>query len=217
MNPSSMPLGTAQEENENALLGTLGAFLFALVGGGVYILSYEFGFISAVSALVGVICAIKGYAFFAKQETNRGIVISVIMAALVIVIAWYLCFGLSMMDVYRDLFDKGEIDFVPTLFEYVSFYGFADLTVNPGYFFDLLWSFLFGGIVCWSYVANRKKRAAAIVAFRESQEHTQELHDLQLKQAVTVSAETVETLTETESTSETSAPEVADDTDTTAF
>ena len=76
---------------ENVLFGIVGAFLFSLVGGVLYYLLYQMGYLAALSGLVGVICAITGYSFFAKKESTKGTVISVIIAALVLVAAWYLC------------------------------------------------------------------------------------------------------------------------------
>ncbi len=182
MDQQNQPLGTLDNEvEENVLLGTLGAFLFALAGGVIYVVLHLCGFISALSALVGVICAIKGYAIFAKKETKRGVVIAVIMAALVIILAWYLCFCLIMVDQYQIWLESGEVDYAPTLLEYIPF-AFYDLVVNPSYFLELLWSVLFGGLACWSYVANRTKREAAIAAQQQAQARTQMLAEQQAAQ-----------------------------------
>ena len=56
-------------KSENVLAGTVGAFLFALVGGVLWYVLYQIGFLAAISGIVGVICAIKGYSFFAKRES----------------------------------------------------------------------------------------------------------------------------------------------------
>ena len=72
-------------------LGVLGAFLFALVGGVVYYVLWSLNIIAALSGIICVICAIKGYAVFGKRESTKGIIISTVIAFLVIVIAWYFC------------------------------------------------------------------------------------------------------------------------------
>ena len=66
-----------EKPKENVLFGIVGAFLFALVGGILYYVLYQIGFLASISGLVCVICAIKGYSFFAKRESIRGIVISI--------------------------------------------------------------------------------------------------------------------------------------------
>jgi hypothetical protein len=57
----------------------------------VFILSHRY--FASVSGLIGVVLAIKGYKLFAKKESIKGIIISSVIAFLVLVLAWYLCFG----------------------------------------------------------------------------------------------------------------------------
>lgn len=167
---------------ENVLFGVVGAFLFSLVGGLVYVVLNMAGFLSALSGLIGVVCAIKGYSFFAKKESKRGVVISVIMAAVVIIIAWYVCFCLDMVEAYQYWLETGEVDYAPTFFEYLPF-GFYDLTVNPVYFVDLLLSLALGAVGCGSYISQMVKRQKAIKAQQEAQAATQALADAQAAQA----------------------------------
>ena len=86
--------GLYQNENtdvrENVVAGIVGAFLFSLAGGILWFVIYLFGFIAGISGLVGAVCAIKGYSIFAKKESMKGIIISVIISLLVIVAAWYM-------------------------------------------------------------------------------------------------------------------------------
>ncbi len=143
--------------NENILFGVVGAFLFSLVGGAVYLILDQIGYVAAISGLVGVVCAIKGYTFFSKSDSKRGVIISVIVAAVVLVIAWYVGFCFDMVEAYDMWFENGEVDYAPTLFEYIP-YGVYDLTVNTSYFINLLMSLGLGAIGCWRYVANQLKK-----------------------------------------------------------
>ncbi|MBR6744037.1 MAG: hypothetical protein IKM00_02325, partial [Clostridia bacterium] len=79
------------ETKENVLAGAVGAFLFSLVGGILWFVLYQIGYVAALSGLVGVICAVKGYTFFAKtkNESKTCLVLSVIIAVLVLAISWY--------------------------------------------------------------------------------------------------------------------------------
>ncbi len=142
---------------ENVVFGIIGAFLFSLVGGAMYVLLSMIGFIAALSGLVAVVCAIKGYTFFAKSESKRGIIISVIIAALVLILAWYVGFCIDMVGAYEMWYENGEVDFAPNFFEYFP-YGVIDLTVNLTYFIDLALSLGLGAFGCWTYVSNMLKR-----------------------------------------------------------
>ncbi len=154
----------ASGAEENVLFGVIGAFLFSLVGGVLYFVLYQIGYISALSGLVAVVCSIKGYSFFAKKESKRGIIISVIIAAIVIILAWYVSFCNDMLPVYAEALKNGEVDWAPAnIFEYFP-YGFWDLTVNPLYFIDLLIALALGGVACFSYLSNKSKREKAMAA-----------------------------------------------------
>lgn len=144
---------------ENVLFGVVGAFLFSLVGGVLYIVLSQIGFIAALSGLVGVVCAIKGYTFFAKGESKRGIVISVVIAAIVLVIAWYIGFCLDMIAAYEVWFENGEADYVPKFFEYVIPFGFYDLAVNPACFIDLFLSLALGAVGVLELCENNAEKA----------------------------------------------------------
>ena len=44
-----------QHREENVLFGVVGAFLFALVGGVLYYILYQIGYLAGISGLIGVI------------------------------------------------------------------------------------------------------------------------------------------------------------------
>ena len=54
-------------KEENFVAGLVGAFLFSLAGGIVWYLLYQIGFIASISGIIGVVCAVKGYAVFGKK------------------------------------------------------------------------------------------------------------------------------------------------------
>ena len=105
---------------ENVLAGIVGAFLFSLVGGLLWFLLDRVGFIAGISGIVGVIAANRGYSFFAKATSKKGIILSTVIALLVLVLAWYLCFSLDLAQAYEMWFENGEVDYLPTYFECVA-------------------------------------------------------------------------------------------------
>ena len=142
--------------NENVLFGIVGAFLFSLAGGILYYVLYQIGYLAAISGLVGVVCAIKGYEFFSKGSSIRGIVISVIVAILVIVIAWYCCLAGDVYNAYQMWYEEGLVDFVPTYFECLRF-GYEFLAEIPEYYGELAISLILSAVGCTSYIVKTVK------------------------------------------------------------
>lgn len=156
MNEEKM-LEQKEEVEENVLFGIIGAFLFSLVGGVLYYVLYQIGYLAAISGIVGVVCALKGYAFFAKKESKRGIVISIIMAALVLIIAWYFCLSNDVYIAYQEWYANGEVDFTVSFFEAVGI-AWMFLADVPGYFADLGISLLLAAVGCAGYVSKVFKK-----------------------------------------------------------
>ena len=142
---------------ENVVAGIVGAFLFSLVGGVLWFLIYMFGFIAGISGLIGAVCAIKGYSIFAKKESIKGIIISVIISLLVIALAWYFCLAYDVYDVYNEWFEAGEIDFSISFFDAVrgAHIFLTDPEIGPAYFGDLAIGIILCIVGAGSYVINK--------------------------------------------------------------
>ena len=163
-------------------LGVLGAFLFSLVGGVVYYVLWSLGIIAAISGVICVICAMKGYEFFARRSSRAGIAAAVVVAALVMILSWYFCFCSGLQGFYQTLYDAGEIEYVPSLAACLQ-YGFLDIPANPRHVVDPLLSLAMGGVGCWGYVTYALRRQEAAEARQAQQNRTMELARLQAQQA----------------------------------
>ena len=168
------------ETREKVLAGAVGAFLFSLVGGILWFVLYQIGFLAAVSGLVGVVCAVKGYTFFAKtkNESVKCLVISSIIAVLVLVAAWYLCVAYDIYLAYQAWFEAGEVDFTYTFFESVQVapYFFEDSEFLAACIGNLVKGLLFAILGVISYLASRekkKKQQAAMEAAKAAAEAAQ--------------------------------------------
>ena len=153
---------------ENVLAGAVGAFLFALVGGILWFVLYQLGYLAAISGLVGVICAVKGYTFFAKtkNESKTCIIVSVIIAVAVLAIAWYLCVAYDIYLAYQDWYAAGEVDFTLNYFESaraVPFF-FEDSEILIAYLKDLGFGLLFAALGVISYLSSREKKMKRLAA-----------------------------------------------------
>lgn len=146
-------------EEENVVAGTVGALLFSLAGGILWYVLYQVGYLAAISGIIGVICAVKGYTVFGKKESIKGIVISVIAAALVIVAAWYLCLSNDVYQAYQEWYTNGEIDFTITFAEAVrgAYLFLEDTEIALEYFKDLAIGLLLCVVGSASYVINAVK------------------------------------------------------------
>ncbi len=94
---------------ENTASGIVGALLFSLVGGILYFIIYQFGFIAGIAGYVGVICAVKGYEIFAKKISVKGVVISVIASVAVIIIAEFLSLSFACVTDFREIYEDPSI------------------------------------------------------------------------------------------------------------
>ena len=145
---------------ENVLAGIVGALLFSLVGGIVWYVLYQVGYLAGISGIVGVICAIKGYSFFGKKESIKGIVISVVVAVIVIIIAWYLCLAKDVYDAYQLWYENGEIDYTITFADAVrdGHYYLEESDIALAYFKDLGIGLLLCVVGSVSYIINAVRR-----------------------------------------------------------
>lgn len=145
---------------ENVFAGAVGALLFSLVGGIIWFLLWQVGFIAGISGAIGVICAIKGYTVFGKKESIKGVVISIIMTVLVMILAWYFCLALDVYNAYKEWFDEGFIDFTITFGEAVqnAYIFLEEPEIGPEYIKDLVIGLVFCAIGGIGYVKGTVKR-----------------------------------------------------------
>ena len=156
------------ETKENVLAGAVGAFLFSLAGGILWFVLYQIGYLAALSGLIGVICAVKGYTFFAKtkDESKTCLILSSIIAIAVLAISWYLCVGYDIYLAYQEWYAEGEVDFTLTFFESVQVipYFFEDTELLVAYLKDLGFGLLFAILGIVSYLSSREKKRKRLAA-----------------------------------------------------
>ena len=91
--------------NGNILAGAVGAFLFALIGGVLYFVVYQIGFIAGICGLVIFILANFGSGLFAKSAKNSiaGLIASIVSMLIVIFAAEYFCLSYENFQAYKEL------------------------------------------------------------------------------------------------------------------
>jgi len=96
------------DERENYLLGLLGAFLFSLIGGALWVALYYFNFFAWFCGVALVLCAIIGYRVFAKKRSVKGVLIAFGVALFTMVLSQYICLSIDVYYVYNGWYENGE-------------------------------------------------------------------------------------------------------------
>ncbi len=121
---------------DNVVLGVMGAMLFSLIGGFMWFVCYKAGIFVSVVGFVAVICTNFGYKLFARGESLRGVVISVITSVISIVIAWYFCLSLDCYNAYQEWYVNNEIDYTITFYQAIrnayKFLQYRDIALSYG-------------------------------------------------------------------------------------
>ena len=158
---SAVSADTALEIRENKVAGIVGAFLFALAGAVVYVILDRMGIISAFSGLIAAVCAFKGYSVFAKKESTFGAVISIVMAFVVIALAWYICLSIDVYQSYISWYNSGDIDYKINFFDALrnAHLYLGDEEIGRAYFGNLAMGLMFCLLGCISPITAAVRRA----------------------------------------------------------
>lgn len=87
-----------EEPRDNAVAGTVGAFLGSLIGVACIVLVNQLGYVASICGLVMAVCCLKGYALLGGRLSRRGAVISGVVILLMTYISNKLCFAVALMD-----------------------------------------------------------------------------------------------------------------------
>ena len=148
------PLEPEPKGAGNVVAGVVGAFLFALIGGVLYFIVYQLGYIAGICGLVIFVLANFGYHLFAKGEkdTIPGLVTAVIMTVLVIFLSEYIALSYEIFTVFRDDFDITMFDAIRATPEFLS-----DPEIMGPVGKDLLMAYGFSIIGIIGNFSNRRK------------------------------------------------------------
>lgn len=90
------------QKKEHVLAGVCGAFLFSLVGVGLYFLIYQLGFIAGICGFIMVALGVFGYQLFSgRKNSMRGVIIACIIAIIMLMVAEYISVGYLLYDELR--------------------------------------------------------------------------------------------------------------------
>ena len=138
------------EENRNArekaFQGILGAFLFGLAGGALWVLLWQIGFIAPVAGLITAILAVNGYVFFGRKFSKRGVIIALVVAVIVLIIATLVSMTFDVLSAFREGYKAGTYNRMPT---FVQAFAFGMLTMfdTPSILLEYLMYLVFGLVI----------------------------------------------------------------------
>ena len=90
--------------------GLLGAAIFSLGGGMLYILLYPFAFWSALGGLTGILLGLWGYKLLGKKSSGFGVAAAAGTTLLWLLAAWYLCLSRDVYESFADWYAKGLVE-----------------------------------------------------------------------------------------------------------
>ncbi len=138
-------------DNGNVLAGIVGAFLFSIIGGALYFLIYQGGYIAGICGLVIFVLANFGYGLFARTKNKYSVVAlisSVVVMVVMIFVAEYLCLSYEIFTVYKDL-DITFFDAVRATPEFMTYPEVTQAVIG-----DLALAYLFGFLAIITNVIN---------------------------------------------------------------
>lgn len=126
--------------------GLAAAFIYALIGGVLWLGLHYVGFPAWLGAIVAVKCAVKGYENYAHRLSYQGIVLATVMALLSVVIAWYLCLSDDVYQAQIAWFEAGKTGYKITFFDAMA--GAYTRLLDPKTAWDGWRDLVIGGALC---------------------------------------------------------------------
>ncbi len=137
---------------ENIIAGIVGAFLFAIIGGALYFVVYQMGFIAGICGLATFALANFGYGLFAGTKNKAsipGLISAVVAAVLMVFAAEYLCVSYEIFLVYQEEFAITFFDAVQVTPEFL-----AEPELMQAVLGDLAFAYIFGAISVIGNIMN---------------------------------------------------------------
>lgn len=137
-----------EKENENIIAGTIGAFVFGLVGGLLYFAIYRFGYIAGICGFITFSLSYWAYRKLSKATYSiKGVIISIIVSLITIFLGEF--FGLAY-----EVYDAFHADYGITFIEAVKltpeFLG--DSEILPSVIRDLAIAYFLGALASFGTI-----------------------------------------------------------------
>ena len=143
-------------QKENVLLGTVGAFIGAIIGGAVTLFIARLGYVAFYAGFILGICVVKGYEILGKKFSKLGAVISSILLLVTIVLVQQFDYALEAVKQLGVDFSDG-FDLINTL----VLNGEAPEKYFFNFFMLAVFTIIWGGVAISSALSTHKTRGIA--------------------------------------------------------
>lgn len=143
-------------QKENVLLGTVGAFIGAIIGGAVTLFIARLGYVAFYAGFILGICVVKGYEILGKKFSKLGAVISSILLLVTIVLVQQFDYALEAVKQLGVDFSDG-FDLINTL----VLSGEAPEKYFFNFFMLAVFTIIGGGVAISSALSTHKTRGIA--------------------------------------------------------
>ena len=143
-------------QKENVLLGTVGAFIGAIIGGAVTLFIARLGYVAFYAGFILGICVVKGYEILGKKFSKLGAVISSILLLVTIVLVHQFDYALEAVKQLGVDFSDG-FDLINTL----VLNGEAPEKYFFNFFMLAVFTIIGGGVAISSALSTHKTRGIA--------------------------------------------------------
>ena len=114
--------GELSGQKEKVAAGILGAVLFALIGGIIYVALYKADIFPPLSGLAAAALSFLGFRLFAKKPSLKSVFISLGVAVGVLILFTYLLLAWDCYNAYLEWYSAGQVKH-PITFIHALFYG----------------------------------------------------------------------------------------------
>ena len=143
-------------QNENVLLGTVGAFIGAIIGGAVTLFIARLGYVAFSAGFILGICVVKGYEILGKKFSKLGAVISSILLLVTVVLVHQFDYALEAVKQLGLDFSDG-FDLINSL----VLNGEAPEKYFFNFFMLAVFTIIGGGVAISSALSTHKTRGIA--------------------------------------------------------
>ncbi len=145
-----------REETENIAAGALGALLFALIGGALWVFIFWADIFPSICGLACIVAAVIGYRLFGKKASLKGVFIAFAAAVFVMLIACYFSLAIDVYNTLNRLYADGEYSHQVSFLNAVAYsYQFlSQAEVVKLLLKDFGWGMLFCVIGAFTFVVD---------------------------------------------------------------
>ena len=144
----------------NWILGLIGAILGSLIGVALWVVINRLGYVAAISGLVMVFCALKGFGMLGGKVDKKGLVTGLLVCVAMLVFAQGICYGLDIHEVYTEF---SILDCILSVPAFISEYP----DIAAAVWRDTIIGLLFLALGGWATARNIYKQYNPLPQFRK--------------------------------------------------